>query len=639
MTPLVYTPAPYPTESLWGYVLRVAEENGYDSPSSVLGLAGLNTVRGKASRFDPCALAPILCRPAEELAHLSYSVASTDEQAPFQILGKPAGASYRHSLLNLRGPAFCPQCVAETGFLDAFWDIRYVVACPKHHCALLRNCSACGDTISWNRRALLTCQCGHDLRNETTAPVASEVTELMEVLLRKLHGKSLAGLENRSKYPLEEFEGIELWPIVMMCRALAHSAGFKTQGARDSTPEQVITFAADALSNWPHNYHAMLHRVGTEVGTVPLYKAGLNARFQKFHDSMFKLLPYASHYDFLRREYLRFGCEEWGESTVDKRALDGVDCDRRYVSQSELAKQLGVTRATVTAWTKQGLLTLKKVETGKAKRYIANTTEVLIPRRAPGKTLALRDAAASVGLPQNVLLELRQLGIFQVRYLASRKAAFHEKDIEHFRGQLLESAPSLEADTSQTLNDAVTLFKIMNRAKFFPAVERAHFIGKYLEGALKSLGRSTDRVQDILFDAKTVRDFILQHKAIGLSYADAARLLGCKEAAVPKLVGDGFLEQVTVGKPRPRVTQASVTQFKSTHVFLSAVAEELSTSLSRLIRLASKAQIEYLRAGGDWKAKGGSPFVRRADVARLKAEAMRTESWAARVKNHKGETS
>ena len=264
---------------------------------------------------------------------------------------------------------------------------------------------------------------------------------------------------------------------------------------------------------------------------------------------------------------------------------------------------------------------------------------MLIPRRTPGKTLALRDAAASVGLPQNVLLELRQLGLFQVRHLASRKAAFHEKDVEHFRDQLLESAPPLEAATSQTLNDAVTLFKIMNRAKFFPSVERARFIGAYLEGVLKSLGRSTDRVQDILFDAETVRDFILQYKAIGLFYADAARLLGCKQAAVPKLIADGFLEQVTVDKPRPRVTQASVKQFKSTHVFLSAVAKELNTSVSRLIRRAGKAKIEYWRAGGDRKAKGGSPFVRRDDVARLKTEAKRIESWAARVKNQNDETS
>jgi hypothetical protein len=57
---LVRHPAPYPTESLVGYVLRLAEENGYTSPWSVYNLASLKQNEIRTTGFKLEKLEPVI---------------------------------------------------------------------------------------------------------------------------------------------------------------------------------------------------------------------------------------------------------------------------------------------------------------------------------------------------------------------------------------------------------------------------------------------------------------------------------------------------------------------------------------------------------------------------------------------------
>jgi hypothetical protein len=109
---LVRHPAPYPTESLLGYVLRVSEGNGYSSPWSVYRLAGMESHEMRASGVRPEKLAKITSWPEEQLDAIAYS-------APH---GQPRWSRLlRHPVLrqdlNLTHPQFCPQCAREKRFL------------------------------------------------------------------------------------------------------------------------------------------------------------------------------------------------------------------------------------------------------------------------------------------------------------------------------------------------------------------------------------------------------------------------------------------------------------------------------------------------------------------------------------------
>jgi hypothetical protein len=150
---LVRHPAPYPTESLLGYVLRVSEDNGYNSPWSVYRLAGMksNEIRASGVRLEK--LARIMNWPQGRLDAIAYS-APPEQPRWSRLLGHPL----LHQDLNLTRPRFCSQCLCEKGFLEAHWDLAVMVACPVHGCSLVSSCRQCGRRLRWFRRGLLECE-------------------------------------------------------------------------------------------------------------------------------------------------------------------------------------------------------------------------------------------------------------------------------------------------------------------------------------------------------------------------------------------------------------------------------------------------------------------------------------------------
>ncbi len=69
---LVRHPAPFPTESLLGYILRLSEENGYTTPWSLLLLAQIRQHEAQSSGMKVAKLAQICNRPQNELQSISY---------------------------------------------------------------------------------------------------------------------------------------------------------------------------------------------------------------------------------------------------------------------------------------------------------------------------------------------------------------------------------------------------------------------------------------------------------------------------------------------------------------------------------------------------------------------------------------
>ena len=85
---LVRHPAPLPTESLLGYVLRLTEENGYDSPWRVYALAGLKQNETRTTGIKVKKLAAIAKRPVSELDEIAFAP-SANHPRWAQLLGHP----------------------------------------------------------------------------------------------------------------------------------------------------------------------------------------------------------------------------------------------------------------------------------------------------------------------------------------------------------------------------------------------------------------------------------------------------------------------------------------------------------------------------------------------------------------------
>ena len=99
---LVRHPPPYPTESLFGYILRLAEENGYRTLSRILALLGNAKCQLQTRCLPLRELARIAHRGLWELERISYDCNGSRQ---YRILGHPV------ALCELRGmndASLCP---------------------------------------------------------------------------------------------------------------------------------------------------------------------------------------------------------------------------------------------------------------------------------------------------------------------------------------------------------------------------------------------------------------------------------------------------------------------------------------------------------------------------------------------------
>jgi len=262
---LVRTPQPFPTESFVGYVLRVSERNGYDSPRQLLHLAQISLAAYPAPGLAVEPLARILGFDPEQLEPIAYR-AHAGTAHHFKILEHPLRGGLSHAPLRLKTPAFCPQCVSQRGYLDAFWDLTVAVGCYEHRRHVLTHCPTCHERVSAMRPGLLTCRCGASLRNAQTDALDTPTVELMGVLQAKLHQRPLSSVANTSGLPMGLLEQLTLWTVIRLLKTLERCEAQEPVGSKAAVPPPAqgeggsLAAAVAALARWPQGYREFLAR-------------------------------------------------------------------------------------------------------------------------------------------------------------------------------------------------------------------------------------------------------------------------------------------------------------------------------------------------------------------------------------------
>jgi hypothetical protein len=220
------------------------------------------------------------------------------------------------------------------------------VACPKHRCTLIKECPECGKALTWFRRGILTCKCRANLINAPTHKANDGLVELMALIHAKLHGKPISTINNSTRLPLAELSKLSLRSLLFILPQLGRF-NLSSHGLNISNKPMVLARSVVAvLRDWPVGYHQFLRRLGRKIGKEsPTTAVGLRKQFDKFYGSMFKRIKRFEGIEFMREEFVRFGLETWGESVVDKKLLRGKYQNKRFISKSELASQLGVRRS------------------------------------------------------------------------------------------------------------------------------------------------------------------------------------------------------------------------------------------------------------------------------------------------------
>ena len=171
-----------PDEVLPGYLLRLAEANGYESIAALLRAAGinirgLNTGYSSKLRTDADALANLGRMAFGDPGHLSRH-AATPLDGPALFLRECRVDS--DAMLHERAQ-ICPQCLAEHGYISEELELAPVTVCSTHKVLLVDECPDCGHPLDWKRSSLMACgQCGADLRMAPPTPVGADVCEVAD---------------------------------------------------------------------------------------------------------------------------------------------------------------------------------------------------------------------------------------------------------------------------------------------------------------------------------------------------------------------------------------------------------------------------------------------------------------------------
>lgn len=604
--PLVLTPKHHPAESLLGYTLRVSEKNGYDTPWHVMAHAGLSQGKMGSAGFPAEKLAAALARKASELEPISYCKVTESMGQEFSLLGHSLGQSLQYGPMRLTRPQFCPHCAQEKGFLEAFWDLTLVVACPEHCCTLVDSCPECGEKLKWFRPGILTCRCGANLANATTELVNDELVSMMAIMQAKLHGKPVDMIENTCGFPKHELNNLSLRSLLVLIDILGlHNLSSHGQDADD--PMSIVQSAIEVLHNWPNGYREFLRRVGKRNEHSQKSVTGLRKHFEKLYYSLFKRRSPLVGIGFMRNEFVRFGLEEWGEGVVDNKLLRGEQIYKRFVSNFEQASRLGVRPITLRRWGEQGVVPMNMISTGKLKRYVVDSNAVSM-KKAEGRTLGDRAAAAYVRLPVSVLKSLRNSRHYEVSHVPSRLKAFHENDLKLF-SSLLSSKGVAVADIPA---GSVSLCEVM-RLKFRRDEGKADFIREMLSGRIEVIGRTSGSPADIMFSKNEVGQFLRDKRARAendtWSLSEAAKYLHCDPVVLPTLIREGLLEIVNVPSGR-RVTEQSVKNFEAKFVSVAKLAKQIGTSSRLLQRKIAKKNIP-IKTFERGYGKADQPFVSR----------------------------
>lgn len=575
VTPLlVRTPEQVKGESSLGFVLRVSEANGYETPRHLFSMAKSTRSEMFTVGLDTTKLARIFGRSADTLA--GYRAPNEADLSRVVLCG--------HSLtpydLDLSVPKVCPECISEHGFIPAWADLTLADACPIHKRLLMNVCPVCRKKLSWFRPGLLQCTCGANLGAAETAPISAEHAAMLFQVVAKATGDTT---QNPCAMPVSQFEATTLLGLIGMAKSMA-----RFDRATNKAQFWSVAASAGALfSHWPNNLFAALHKL-VPSGAADKGMVKLRQHFDGTYRIILKDIAAADDIAFLREAITKFS-------------------DRLKSGDSADIQPIGTERALFAKPTAQATAIAQQRNPSLTRHF---------KKCAPGqRSIGIRDAARRIGIPVSVLRSLRQRGYFEVQHKTSRVVSFHEADLAAFEAKIAAFHRGLPASTN---TESLTLERVWN-LKFKFQDGKGLLAAAVLDGTIPSSRSDIPGIGGILIDKAQVESFIAQcrSQAYGdtITPTEVRKLLHCDPMVVPDMVSTGHLDGCWY-EAGLRVTRASVVRFGSEFRSLASLAKEQQTTTRRLKRRSAALKVsllEFQRPNGI----GPQPFVSVSDYTKL----------------------
>lgn len=583
-----------PYESLLGYALRTSETNGYDTPRKILNYAGINESEMFSQKFAKEKLASLTNKPVQSIERIARVTTDSNGELIYKVINH--NLENYHKFYRLKKCAVCPDCIQDSGHLDAFWDLNLSVVCPHHKKPPMMNCNHCGETISWFRPGLNKCRCGEYFENDQAILDEQPILDLMQIFWFKLHNQSLFTLENNCNFPLHAFEHMSLQTFLKVIAYLANLESFEFKDSKKYPYLETVRAASNILANWPHQYKLFLDR----FKKVRMKTYGDNVSFYKCFMPIFNMLFRGklpeNEIEFLREEYTYFRLNDWIAKPFEQES--NFPQVNNFNKEEIITTILNNDNDASNHKAKIGFIEFRTSnDTFSAENFSENQSSEK-QTNLEDEFLETRKAAEFIGLPVNVLTALKKSRHYKIKNIARHYEGYNIGDLNNFQIQLFEKSILVDVNL-QNDSSLLNLAYILQKVKFLLKNGKAEFIANYLDGRILSVGKMADEIDKIYFKKQDVYTFadrcknVVNTKNGKMSYQEASELIGTDMGGILALTDQGLIKKISNSEYMCLCRQ-SVLNFASLYSGISKIASQNKTSAKRVTKLCNSFSIPIL---------------------------------------------
>lgn len=273
---LLARPQPHIDESLESYLIRLSDDNGYDSYQTFSRLVWLWLKENdfEAGGGFPKQLHQVNVYHADRTSNLRVralrlieSLIDAEQSSLLKLAvmhsavkfsgGRVAvfrdGVDIPRCFLRSDNIPICPLCLEEDLYIRQHWHYLPYIACHQHHCQLVCRCPECGNTLNYQQQeSIQHCQCGFDLRIAETAEGSEEQIAVSALVVEQGNASDQSSILYRLS--LSARMGALLW----FC--LRQNVEQK-KDERALFETEHFTQAIGYFDQWPTNFHSALDKV------------------------------------------------------------------------------------------------------------------------------------------------------------------------------------------------------------------------------------------------------------------------------------------------------------------------------------------------------------------------------------------
>jgi len=558
----VIHPKSYQNESPIGYLVRLAEENGYDrynwlfdSQSEQYKPVRLRDLNGHLSNIPWC----------------GYD----DNSKRSEILS----LSDKHLLMTK--VRLCPLCLRENLYWKIDWHQRIYVACPKHKVWMIEECPNCGEAFQIKESKLSQCECKFDFREYKGDRSRDNVLKLM----RFLQGDDNE-LGEELGFKSEELSSKERSNLIHFMAKHTKPSGIRTQGKNKdlqhiSSAKQNIANTVDVFLSGKDEFESFLENLLKNEDSKNLKLLS----FSHFYKELYSSYP-GERFNQHKRVIERFINRHWKKEINNRHRNFSryIKQNHPWISLARASREFGLSKAVLDRCIEQKMVRAHVTNTDKRRSSILYKPDIEKALPVINDIVDAKTAAVILGVTKSQLKLLVDRQEF--KHAMPPKKGFCPT-WQFFKSELESYLEMLTADTVPSSGESISISGMMSyfsgRADnlLLNVLEAIRNKILEVEGPISEQSIRAIRTNKAAF-LKWYRDKFADSDF--MSIGEISHKLFINQEFAYQLVNNGLLETSSDSK-NPSSRKVSVSQFedfKQEYVLLSKLSQALGQSSAHI---------------------------------------------------------